>query len=114
MACEEFGTNSCGPGCLTMDDVCGSPINFKSTLITPYYISLSWSQLVFPTEYFVEYKEVGEVAWLVNPAVPNGANPTDTIGVLTPDTTYYVRVTSTCPGPSTCTSATLIITTKPI
>lgn len=113
MACEEFGTNSCGPGCLTMDDVCGSPIDFKSTLITPYTIELSWKQIVFATQYIVEYKVVGVVPWTINPPVANSANPVDAIGVLLPNTTYYVRVTSVCPL-STCTSATLIITTKPI
>lgn len=112
MACEQFGTNSCGPGCLTMDDECGSPINFKSTSITPYTIALSWSQLVFPLLYQVEYKEVGAMTWILNPSVSNTANPTDIIGGLTPNTTYYVRVNSLCPV-SSCTSVTLIITTKP-
>ncbi len=113
MACESFGGNSCGPGCLTMDDVCGSPLNFKSTEITPYTIKLTWAQLVFPIEYFVEYKVVGIVPWTLRPSVPNGPNPTDTIGGLLPNTTYYVRVTSVCAG-GTCTSVTLVITTKPI
>jgi hypothetical protein len=113
MACETFGTNSCGPGCLTMDDVCGSPLSFKSTLITPYTIELSWDQLVYPTEYVVEYKAVGAIPWNINPPVPNGPNPTDAIGVLIPNTTYYVRVTANCPV-GTCTSVTLIITTKAI
>jgi hypothetical protein len=113
MACETFGANSCGPGCLTMDDVCGSPLDFKSTEITPYTIKLSWTQLVFPIQYFVEYKEISAVLWNVNPVVPNGPNPTDSIGILLPNTTYYVRVTAVCPA-STCTSVTLVITTKPI
>ena len=113
MACEQFGVNSCGPGCLTMDDVCGSPLNFKSTLITPYTVDLSWKQIPFATQYFVEYKQVGVVPWSINPVVANSANPTDSIGILVPNTTYYVRVTAVCPA-STCTSVTLIITTKPI
>lgn len=112
MACEEFGINSCGPGCLTMDDVCGSPIDFKSTLITPYTIKLSWSQLIFPLQYQVEYKQIGAMSWTLNPAIANGPNPIDTIGVLIPNTTYYIRVNAICTD-STCTSATLIITTKP-
>jgi hypothetical protein len=85
---------------------CGSPLNFKSTSITPTTVSLSWNAVIGATEYIVEFS-TDNSTW-TNQGIYSPTNLT-IIG-LTPNTSYYFRVRTTCD--TLCTAVTLLIKTK--
>lgn len=100
------------PGCILPGSTCQSAVNFHSTLISTVTIELAWDAVATATSYTVEYREISAMSWLLNPSVGITAFPTDTIGGLLPNTSYYIRVNTICTSGS-CYSVTLLITTKP-
>ena len=90
---------------------CKSVLGLASTAITNSVIKLAWLTEPSATQYEVEYKLVTATSWLINPAVPQSALPTDKIGGLLANTSYHIRVKSTCPN-GVCYSVTILVTTK--
>jgi hypothetical protein len=75
---------------------CQSPLNLHTILIAPASIKVGWAPVGgFPLGLTVEYSVVGSFVWNVNPVLPDTAT-SDTIGVLTPNTDYYIRVGTGC------------------
>jgi fructose 1,6-bisphosphatase len=96
------------PGCIDSDADCQSVLNFKSTLIAKTSIQLAWDAFDSATSYRVEYKLATASTWTLNPAVTTN---TDTIGNLTADTEYHIRVATIC-GSDTCYSLTIAVKTS--
>lgn len=97
------------PGCNYPDSPGNSVVGFYSTKINTGSIELAWNAVSGASGYLVEYREPQVVNWTANTATVTGT--TDRIGGLSPNTLYYVRVTSIRNG-SSCYSLTLEITTK--
>lgn len=98
------------PGCAYPSSPCQSVLGLQSSQITATTASFKWLPIQTATQYQLEYHASNSTTWLVNPAIGNSAAPMDNIGILTPNTTYYIRVNSTCPS-GMCTSLTISITT---
>ena len=96
-------------GCVDPASPCLSPVGFGSLSITQTTIGLIWGAVPGVLNYQVEYRLTNVGTWTLNPTT---TNTNDTIGGLTPNSTYYVRVSAVC-GSSSCYSAVLTITTKP-
>jgi len=90
---------------------CRSVLGVHSTSITANTISLAWLADQSSVSYQVEYKLATAASWLLNPAVSPATNPIDTIGGLTPNSDYYVRVNNICSG-GACYSVTILVRTK--
>ncbi len=97
------------PGCAYPTSPCMSVLGLQSVNITATTASLKWLTVPIATSYQVEYRATTSVTWLLNPVVLNSANPIDLIGVLLPNTSYFVRVRTIC-GTS-CYSLTILIKT---
>lgn len=98
------------PNCAYPTSPCRAVFGLLSSKITSTTIKLGWEALdPVPTSYEVEYREVTSGTWLQNGAITTNTN---TIGGLTPNTDYVVRVKTTC-GSNTCYSLVKTITTKP-
>jgi hypothetical protein len=103
------------PNCANPNSTCQSPLGFYSSMVSPTTIKLNWSPVGAPGSYQVEYKKTTDMTWLQNPAVANTVF-TDTIGGLTPNTAYMIRVKAVCDAndpPTQCYSVTILVTTKP-
>ena len=101
------------PTCADPNGACPSVIGLKSLEITTTTIKVGWYPTPNATTYQVEYRNVNSLVWLVNPAVVQSLNPVDTIGLLTPGDSYYIRVRTICGvGPSDCRSVTILVKTK--
>jgi len=103
------------PLCMNPNAICKSVFNFFSMVISPTTIKLGWTPNGTPFSYQVEYKKATDVTWTQNVAVANTVFM-DTIGGLTPNTAYHIRVNSICNDvdpPSQCYSVTILVTTKP-
>lgn len=83
------------PGCIYPSAPCQGAVGFKSTLISATTISLKWLPVSNALSYQVEYRATTSPTWIVNPAV-TAPTVVDSIGGLTPNTAYYVRVKTTC------------------
>lgn len=90
---------------------CKAVLGLHSTSITSTSIALAWFTDPSSTSYQVEYKEATASSWIANTAVAPAANPVDTIGGLTPNTDYHIRVNNFCANGS-CYSVTIIVKTK--
>ena len=90
---------------------CRSILGLASTAITNSIIKLAWLTEPSATQYEVEYKLVTATSWTINPAVTQSTLPTDKIGGLLSNTSYHIRVKSTCPN-GACYSVTILVTTK--
>ena len=99
------------PQCIDPDSVCRSVLNLNSTVITPTTIKVDWIITNTPTYCQVEYKLASSLSWTLNPSVLYPIS-TDTIGGLTPDSWYNVRVNSVCTV-GQCYSVTILLKTKP-
>lgn len=98
------------PNCINPAFSCKSPVNFRTTNITTTTIKLAWDAVASATLYIVEYKLSTSNTWTLNAPLTPVANPTDTIGGLTSNTTYDIRVSATCPS-GTCYSVTIQVKT---
>lgn len=101
--------NITNPVCNDPNAVCKSPLNVQAPIISPTTAKITWGLNGTPTNYAVEYKEASLFIWFQNPNVAN-TTTTDTIGGLTPDTYYHVRVKAICA--TICYSVTILIKTK--
>lgn len=98
------------PGCITPGSPCLSVLGLVSTLITSNTVKVKWLPSSTATSYIVEYKPSTSFTWTLNPPVPLSGNPVDTIGGLTPNTDYDIRVAAICPS-GTCYSVTIKVKT---
>lgn len=96
------------PGCTYPTSPCLAVIGLKSTTITQTSATFTWNAVVGALNYHIEYRQPSSPTWIVGVNTPNLF---DSIGGLTPNTDYYVRVSTNC-GASSCYSLTLLITTK--
>lgn len=97
------------PSCVQPGVGCSSPLGLHSIGITTTTIKLGWNPTTTALGYEVEYREVTNLSWTVNPQV---LTTVDTIGGLLPATSYYIRVKPVCLLPSLCYSVTIRVTTK--
>lgn len=104
------------PTCANPNAVCQSPLGVYSSVISPTTIKINWAPAGgSPCSYRVLYKKTTDVTWTTNPNVPT-TQLTDTIGGLTPNTTYMIKVETVCDCgvvDSVCSSVTILVTTKP-
>lgn len=98
------------PACVNPNSLCKSVLGLSSITISPTTIKVGWSPNGTPINYQVEYKLASAVTWTLNPLLPN-TQFTDTVGGLTPNTDYHIRVNSMCG--SSCYSVTILVKTKP-
>lgn len=97
------------PGCVLPTAPCLSVLGFASTAISATTASFSWGQVGGTVNYQLQYALAGPMpTWIMNPVT---SNTFDTIGGLTPNTQYYVKVSTNCSANS-CFSLTLLINTK--
>jgi len=101
--------NITNPVCNDPNATCKSPLFVQAPVISPTTAQITWQLNGTPTSYTVEYKEASATSWFQNPAVANTVT-SDIIGLLTPDTYYYVRVKALCT--SVCYSVIILIKTK--
>lgn len=95
------------PGCAYPTSSCRSVMGVQSSTITATTIKMGWQAVTGATSYQVEYKLSTASSWTLNPAV---TTLYDTIGNLTANSTYYIRVKTVCSGGS-CTSLTVSVKT---
>lgn len=98
------------PGCVTPGSICRSPLSLHSTSITGTTVSVSWVPMGSPSALQVEYKLSSALTWTLNPALGPTAT-SDTIGGLTLNSNYDIRVKATCIS-GTCYSVTIRVKTK--
>ena len=96
------------PGCTFPTSPCLSVVGLKSTIVTSTTATFVWTPITGAINYQVEYKLIASPTWTVNISTTNSY---DSIGGFTPNTQYYVRVSTNC-GANSCYSLTLLITTK--
>lgn len=96
------------PGCTFPTSLCLSVVGFGSTSISSSGASFVWTPLSGAVSYQLEYKLIASPTWTVNAPT---TNPYDSLAGLTPNTQYYVRVSTNC-GANSCYSLQLLITTK--
>ena len=104
-----FALIATNPGCAYPTSPCQSVLGVQSTTLTATTIALKWLPVTTATSYQVEYRATTASSWTLNPVVPQSANPTNLIGGLLPNTSYYIRVKSICT--SSCYSLTILVTT---
>jgi hypothetical protein len=97
------------PTCMQPGGTCRSPLALTPVTVTPVSVKVSWNCPIVPTNFQVEYKLTTSLTWLVNPMVA-GTVTTDTIGGLTSNNYYHIRVSALC-GATTCYSVTIIVKT---
>lgn len=97
------------PGCIYPSAPCQGVVGLKSTSISAGTINLKWLPVSTAVNYQVEYRATTSATWITNPVT---TNTVDSIGGLLPNTSYYVRVKTTC-GSGNCYSLVLTITTTP-
>lgn len=101
------------PSCILPGAVCQSPVGLRSTSIYTTSIKLAWDPTPNATSYQVEYKTASALTWTLNPVVSQSSSPVDTIGNLTTNTEYHIRVRAICGiEPVTCPSVTISVKTK--
>ena len=90
---------------------CLSAIPVQTTVITPLTIAISWGAVSGAANYQVEYKENSPsvVSWTL---LPLQTTTNATIGGLTPQTEYLIRVNTICQDSTSCYSVTIIATTN--
>lgn len=101
------------PGCILPGNACISALNVTTipTVCTSNSITVTWDLSATAVNYQVEYKESTGSTWLLLPIV--GPTVTqDTMGGLTPDTWYDIRVNAICAS-GNCYSLTMQIKTDP-
>lgn len=97
------------PGCAYPTSPCQSVLGLQSTTLSATTIGIKWFPVVAATSYQTSYRATTTTSWTLNPVVPQSPNPTDLIGGLLPNTSYYIRVNTICG--TTCTSLTILVTT---
>jgi len=108
---QKFTLLFTNPGCILPGSPCMSVLGLISTLITSTTVKLKWAPSSTAISYIVEYKPATSMSWTLNPPVAPSTTPVDTIGGLTPNTDYDIRVASIC-NTGTCYSVTIRVKTK--
>lgn len=98
------------PACNYPGSSCMSVVGLYSTKITQTMATFTWGALSTNPSYRLEYRLPSSINWTAN---PDTLNTQDTIVGLSPNTEYYVKVTTICGVGQTCTSLILKIKTKP-
>lgn len=98
------------PGCVAVGATCQSVIGLHSIAITATTIKVGWTPLI-ATSYEVYYKPSSSSTWLINPTIP-ATQLFDTVGLLTPNTLYDIKVGSKCGQGPDCFSVTIQVLTK--
>lgn len=96
------------PGCIYPTSPCQSVLGLNTTAIAQTTASIAWNSVVGAINYQTEYRAISSAIWVVNPVT---TGTTDVIGVLVPNTDYYIRVKTNCGG-DPCYSNTILIKTK--
>lgn len=104
-----FALLATNPGCAYPTAPCQSVLGVQSTTLSATTIGLKWLPAINATSYQVEYRTTTAVTWTLNPPVTQSPNPSDLIGGLLPNTSYYIRVKSICS--TSCYSLTILVTT---
>lgn len=101
------------PTCIDTTGNCISPVGFRSTYISQSIVKLTWLPGTGASLYYVEYKLASAPSWTGLVPVPSTTTEYTITGLL-PNSEYYMRVYSACPGSGQlCYSVTLSITTLP-
>lgn len=83
-------------GCIATGG-CESPIGLKTTYISQTIVKIAWDLSNNSAQYNVEWKLSTSLAWTnVSAAITPSPTPEYTVTGLLPNTTYYLRVKSTC------------------
>ena len=98
------------PGCIDPGSQCKAVLGLHSITVTPSTIKIGWTSEGTPLSFQVEYKLASALSWTLNPALPI-TSVIDTIGNLTPNSDYHIRVNAVCAAGS-CYSVTILVKTK--
>lgn len=110
---EMMALATTSPACVGADKFCQSPTGLTIISVSSTTAKIGWTIMGTPTNFQVLYKLPADLTWTMNPVVAGNVS-SDTIGLLTPNTEYLVKVNVICDNrvPITCASITTKVKTK--